>query len=106
MLVKLKKEKERIENTIKTLYNKKINEEISIEEYKEEYNKLKKQSKEIENDIKELEEKEESKLTQTNLKQIVTDFKNGKNFDNEIMKQIIKKIEVFEDKQVQITFNF
>ena len=106
MLVKLKKEKERIENTIKTLYNKKINEEISIEEYKEEYNKLKKQSKEIENDIKELEEKEESKLTQTNLKQIITDFKNGKNFDNEIMKQIIKRIEVFEDKQVQITFNF
>ena len=42
----------------------------------------------------------------SNPQQVISDFKNGKNFDNEIMKQIIKRIEVFEDKQVQITFNF
>lgn len=106
VLVKLKKEKDKIDNTIKILYNKKINEEISIEEYKQEYNKMKQQSKVLEKEIYELEQKENSKLAQTNLKQIVTDFKNGKNFDNEIMKQIIKRIEVFEDKTVQITFNF
>lgn len=106
MLVKLKKEKDKIDNTIKILYNKKLNEEISIDEYKQEYDNMKKQTKILEEKIKELEQKEEGKLAQTNLKQIITDFKNGENFDNEIMKQLIKRIEVFEDKKVQITFNF
>ena len=34
------------------------------------------------------------------------DFKQGKEFTNEILKQLINRIEVYEDKRVEIEFNF
>ena len=38
--------------------------------------------------------------------EIIKEFKSTENFNNEIMKLLINKIEVFEDRTVNIIFNF
>ena len=37
---------------------------------------------------------------------ILKDFKSAENFDNEMIKKLIQRIEVYEDKTVKIIFNF
>jgi len=53
-----------------------------------------------------LEEKNKNRLSDENLLKILQDFKSAENFDNEIMKKLIQRIEVYEDKTVKIIFNF
>ena len=47
-----------------------------------------------------------TKLSKENLEKIIIDFKQGKEFTNEILRQLINRIEVYEDKKVEIEFNF
>lgn len=37
---------------------------------------------------------------------ILKDFKSAEKFDNEMMKKLIERIEVYEDKTVKIIFKF
>ena len=83
-----------------------MNEKISIENFKLQYDELRSKLKETEKISKELQEKNKSKLSKENLKKIIIDFKQGKEFTNEILKQLINRIEVYEDKKVEIEFNF
>ena len=46
------------------------------------------------------------KLSIEKLANIVKEFKTAENFDNNIMKQLINRIEIGEDKTVSIIFNF
>ena len=91
---------------MKKLYSKRVDEKISIEDFKILYNELKNKLKETEKVLEELQEKNKSKISEENLKKIVMDFKQGKEFTNEILKQLISRIEVYEDKKVEIEFNF
>ena len=96
----------KIENDIKNLYNQKLEQNIDIDEFKEKYQVLKQKEKEILAEIKMLEEKNKNRLSDENLLKILQDFKSAENFDNEIMKKLIQRIEVYEDKTVKIIFNF
>ena len=96
----------KIENDIKNLYNQKLEQNIDIDEFKEKYQVLKQKEKEILVEIKMLEEKNKNRLSDENLLKILQDFKSAENFDNEIMKKLIQRIEVYEDKTVKIIFNF
>ena len=96
----------KIENDIKKLYNKKIEQSIELEEFKEKYKILKQKEKEILAKIKLLEEKNKNRLSDENLLKIIKKFKTSENFDNKIMKMLIERIEVYEDKTVKIIFNF
>lgn len=96
----------KIENDIKNLYNQKLEQNIDIIEFKEKYQKLKQKEKEILAEIKMLEEKNKNRLSDENLLKILQDFKSAENFDNEMMKKLIQRIEVYEDKTVKIIFNF
>lgn len=96
----------KIENDIKNLYNQKLEQNIDIIEFKEKYQKLKQKEKEILAEIKMLEEKNKKRLSDENLIKILKDFKSAENFDNEMMKKLIQRIEVYEDKTVKIIFNF
>ena len=102
----LKNNKTKIDNEMKKLYSKRVDGKISIEDFKLQYDELKSKLKETNKSLKQLQEKNKSKISEENLKKIVMDFKQGKEFTNEILKQIINRIEVYEDKKVEIEFNF
>lgn len=105
-LIKNQNLKLKIENDIKNLYNKKLEKNIDINEFKEKYQILKQREKEILAELEILEEINKNRLSDENLVKILKDFKSAKDFDNEIMKKLIKRIEVYEDKTVKIIFNF
>ena len=56
--------------------------------------------------IEKLKEKNKNRISDENLLKIIRDFKSAENFDNKIMKMLIERIEVYEDKTVNIIFNF
>lgn len=105
-LIKNQNLKLKIENDIKNLYNKKLEKNIDINEFKEKYQILKQREKEILAELEILEEINKNRLSDENLVKILKDFKSAKDFNNEIMKKLIKRIEVYEDKTVKIIFNF
>lgn len=96
----------KIDNEMKKLYSKRVDEKISIENFKLQYNELKSKLKETEKVLEEFQEKNKTKLSKENLEKIIIDFKQGKEFTYEILKQLINRIEVYEDKKVKIEFNF
>lgn len=106
LLLKSKSQKQKIENDIRILYNKKIDEMITVEEFKEKYSILKEQENQINNELKQLEDECKHLISADQLLKIIKDFKTAENFDNNIMKMLINKIEVFEDRTVNIIFNF
>lgn len=106
LLIKNQNLKFKIENDIKNLYNQKLEQNIDIGEFKEKYQVLKQKEKEIQSEIEVLERKSKKRLSDENLMKILKDFKSAENFDNEIMKKLIQRIEVYEDKTVKIIFNF
>ena len=106
MVLRLQNQKLRTENDIRVLYNRKLEQNISIEVFKEKYEILKKKEKEIENKIQELKEKNKDKISAQKLVSIIKEFKNAENFDNKTMKQLINRVEIGEDKTVSIVFRF
>lgn len=106
LIITLQNSKIKIENNMKKLYSKRVDETITIENFKIEYDRLKKKLNEIEKQLEELQEKNKNKISEDNLKKIAMNFKQGKEFTNEILKQLINRIEVYEDKRVEIEFNF
>lgn len=106
MQLKLQNQKLKLENDIKILYNKKLEQNIGIDDFKKQYATLKSKEKEIENRLEELKEKNKDRISIEKIISIVNEFKTAENFDNDIMKQLIKKIEIGEDKTVSIIFNF
>ena len=93
-----------MESEITTLYNKKLESIISIDNFKEQYTKLKLEIKEIETKILQLEEICKTKDIDEKIKNIIIDFKNGKEFTNEVIKQLIERIEVYEDMKIDIMY--
>ena len=106
LLLKSQNLKLKIENDIKNLYNQKLQQSIEVEEFKEKYQELKQREKEVGTEIEKLKEKNKNRLSDENLLKIIKDFKTAENLDNKIMKMLIKRIEVYEDKTVNIIFNF
>ena len=60
--------------------------------------------KEKETKILQLEELCDTKEIDEKIKNIVIDFKNGKEFTNEIITQLIERIEVYEDMKIDIIY--
>ena len=98
--------KQKIGNSIKTLYNNRVEEKITIEEFKSQYDVLKIQEKEVNLKLEEINKEINNKITAQRLVEIINDFKNSKDFTNEIMKELIEKIKIFEDNKVEIIFKF
>ena len=106
MQLKLQNQKLKLENDIRILYNKKLEQSINIDEFKKQYATLKSKEKEIECKIEKLEKENKDKISVERLVSILKEFKTAENFDNNIMKQLINRIEIGEDKMVSIIFNF
>ena len=101
----IKKEKTKLE----VMYEDRLNGIISLEDYMKNANKIKELVKEYENTIKELEanlkgEKFESK--EDKLDNLIDEFLNMEKPTKEIIREFINKIEIHEDKQIDVYFNF
>lgn len=99
-----KKRKKKLETDVTYIYNKKLENLISTDEFKEQYLHLKKEIKSIELEIEKLEKLCNPCEIDEKVKKIIIDFKNGKEFTNEIIKELIERIEVYEDMKIDIIY--
>lgn len=102
---KYKNEIEKLERRKSVLYSKKCDKKITIEEFKEQYEKIKTDINKFKIQIEEIENNNKSDLDEKRIREIITDYKNGKEITNEFLKLIIKRIEVYSDLKVEIIFN-
>lgn len=105
LLEQYKKRKRKLESDVTVLYNKKLEGIILAENFKEQYPKLKAELKEVESKILQLEQICNVNNIDEKLQKIIIDFKNGKELTNDIMKILIKRIEVYEDMKIDIEYN-
>ena len=108
ILQKIENEIKLINNNIDQMYVDKLNNKISEEMYERLFSKLKNEIKQKENEYIEIKrQKEESKKDDTEkIKSIIREFLSLNKPTPEIMKIIINRIEIHQDKQVDLYFNF
>ena len=108
ILQKLENEIKLINNNIDQMYIDKLNNKISEEMYERLLKKFSNEIEEKETEYIEIkQQKEEAKQDDTEkIKSIVQDFLSLNKTTSEIMKVIINRIEIHQDKQVDLYFNF
>lgn len=95
------KRKKKLESDITVLYNKRLESIVSTDEFKSQYTNLKQEIKDIEFKMEKLCSPYE---IDDKLKKVIVYFKNGKEFTNEIIKELIERIEVYEDMKIDIMY--
>lgn len=105
---KLEIEIKLINDNIDKMYVDKLNGKISEEMYERLFNKFKNEIKQKEEEYIELKNEQENNSDDDieNIKKLVNDFLELEKPTPEIMKVLINRIEVHQDKQVDIIFNF
>lgn len=101
----IEKEKTKLE----VMYEDRLNGIISLEDYMKNANKIKELVKEYEEKIKELNENlkgEKLVKKEDKLDNLIDEFLNMEKPTKEIIREFINKIEIHEDKQVDVYFNF
>ena len=108
MLKKLEVEMKLINDNIDKMYVDKLNEKISEEMYERLFNKLKGEIKHKEKEYMQLKDEQENNSYDDieKIKKFVHDFLKLEKPTPEIMKVLINRIEIHQDKQVDIIFNF
>ena len=108
MLQKLETEIELINDNIDKMYVDKLNGKISEEMYERLFNKLKGEIKQKEEEYIGLKNEQENHSYDDieKIKNLVNDFLKLEKPTPEIMKVLINRIEIHQDKQVDIIFNF
>ena len=108
ILQKLENEIKLINNNIDKMYVDKLNNKISEEMYERVLKKFGDEIKQKEKEyMRTKQQKEEAKQDDTEkIKSIVQDFLSLNKSTPEIMKVIINRIEIHQDKQVDLYFNF
>lgn len=108
LLKKTETEIKTINDNIDKMYVDKLNKKISEEMYERLFNKLINEVKEKEQEYTQLKNMKEdvSQYDSEKIKKIVKEFFKLEKPTPEIMKVIINRIEIHQDKQVDIIFNF
>ncbi len=108
MIKQKQKEINLIKDNIDKMYVDKLNNKITEEMYKRLFNKLINKVNEKEKEYNELKNKKEKSMQDDSkeIEKIVKEFLKLEEPTPEIMKVLIHKIEVHQDKQVDIVFNF
>ena len=108
MLQKLETEIELINDNIDKMYVDKLSGKVSEEMYERLFNKLKGEIKQKEEEYIELKNEQENYSYDDieKIKNLVNDFLKLEKPTPEIMKVLINRIEIHQDKQVDIIFNF
>ena len=87
------------------LYRKKCEQYITENEFKEEYTKIKEEINNYQKKIKKLEENNNNIINEKRIKEIINEFQKGKDINNEFLKEIINRIEVYSNNQINIIFS-
>ncbi len=102
--------KAKIENNLERLYEDRLNDIITVEMFKnmsdkqnEGLDKIKKEIRSLEDKLGEF-KKEEDEMFSFDYRKIINDFLTLKNPTKEIMSKIIEKIEIHQDKKVDIYY--
>lgn len=108
MLEKIETQIKLINKNIDKMYVDKLNEKISEEMYERIFNKLKGEIKQKEEEYIGLKNEQENNSDDDieNIKKLINDFLKLEKPTPEIMKVLVNRIEVHQDKQVDIIFNF
>ena len=108
ILKKLETEVKLINDNIDQIYIDKLNKKISEEMYDRLFKKLIEEAKQKEKEYKEIKIKKEDSLQDDSkeIEKIIEEFFKLENPTSEIMKLMINRIEIHQDKQVDIIFNF
>ena len=108
MLKKIETEIKLINDNIDKMYVDKLNGKISEERYERLFNKLKGEIKQKEEEYMQLKNEQEDNSYDdvNNIKKLVNDFLKLEKPTPEAIKVFINRIEVHQDKQVDIIFNF
>ena len=108
MLEKIESNIKLLKNNIDTIHLEKINNQISKEMYDRLFNKLMEEIKQKEEECWELQNKKKESMQDNSkeIEKIVNDFLKLEKPTPELMKIIINKIEIHQNKQIDIIFNF
>lgn len=108
MLLKLENEIELINNNIDKMYVDKLNSKISEEMYNRLFSKLKDEAKQKENEYLKLKNKQDNQKEDNSekIKRMSKQFLMLERPTPEFMRVLINRIELHQDKQVDIIFNF
>ena len=102
--------KSKIEKNLERLYEDRLNDIITVEMFKNMSDKQNEGLEKIKKEIKSLEDKlgefkkEENEMFSFDYRKIINDFLTLKNPTKEIMSKIIEKIEIHQDKKVDIYY--
>jgi len=105
---KIKRDIVVINGNIDKMYMDKLNNKLTEDMYERLYNKLQEEIKQKEKEYYELEDMKKSLVQEKeeNIKAVIKEFLSLKEPTPELMKMIINRIEVHQDKQIDIYFNF
>lgn len=108
LLDKIEKEIEIINNNIDKMYIDKLNNKLSEEMYERLFKKLKKAEKDKETEYIDLKKEAEKSIDDNDdeIEKIVKEFLKLEKPTPEIMRVLINRIEIHQNKQVDLYFNF
>ena len=108
MLNKIEKEIEIINNNIDKMYIDKLNNKLSDEMYERLFKKLKKAEKDKEAEYIDLKKEADECVDDKDddIEKLVKEFLKLEKPTPEIMRVLINRIEIHQDKQVDLVFNF
>lgn len=104
-LNKYKNKVQKLERKKRILYRKKCDKYITELNFKEEYMKVKQEIKNYLFKIQKLEEDKKCNIDNDRTREIIKDFQIGKNINNEFLKEIVNRIEVYSNNKIHIIFN-
>ena len=99
---KIKNEISKQESNFKILYSKKVEGIITEEIFLKEYNDYKQKIAELKDKLNRLESSKNTFETCNDVDKLIIGFENCKNFDNAILKKLIKKITVSKNQEIEI----
>lgn len=106
LISQLNKEKEVIKYKTDKLYENKLNEKISIEEFEMQYKDLKNKESDLDNKINTLDEKYISNNQRKELEEIASEFMSNEKISREMLEKLIEKIIITKDNQIKIYYKF
>lgn len=101
---RIKRELSKQEKNFKSIYLQKIEGKISQDKFLIEYNEYKNRINELKLKLESLAISNNTKTDKNDINKIIMNFEECKNFDNNIIKKLIEKIEIDKNKNVGIFF--
>lgn len=102
----LKNKYEQQNKKIDQIYEDKLNDVISIDDFERMYKNILDKKQQLQKQIDDLSAQKEENAREIDLKKLVDQFINGKNITREMLVSLVDKITVSEQKEIKIYYKF